>query len=164
MHRTYCHVCLAFSQADSSTTRRYGGSGLGLAITQRLAELMDGEAGVESTPGIGSTFWFTARLSRFIDRMPLQAMHSDAEYALKDRHAGLRLLLVEDDPMNLEVARFMLEDLGFKVDTADDGLEAIERVDTDGYANAKSRRTSSDAAEYVRYPARRTLRFWQVLN
>jgi PAS domain S-box-containing protein len=125
----------AFSQADGSTTRKYGGTGLGLVITQRLAELMGGEAGVESTPGVGSTFWFTARLHHYAAQStPARAQFSEAEHALKDRHAGRRILIVDDEPVNLEVARLMLEDTGLTVDTAQDGLEAVRQASQTDYA------------------------------
>ncbi|MBV5337617.1 MAG: response regulator, partial [Deltaproteobacteria bacterium] len=115
---------------------KYGGTGLGLAITQRLAELMGGNAGVESTPGVGSRFWFTAKLSKNNDQSALlrQPILSEAEDALSHRHAGRRILIVDDDPLNLEVAKFMLEDIGLKVDTADDGLLAIKLADETDYA------------------------------
>ena len=125
----------AFSQADNSTSRKFGGTGLGLAITLRLAKLMDGEAGVESTPGIGSTFWFTARLIKGDDQSSVvQPLHSEAEQALRQRHAGRRILVVDDDPLNLEVAKFMLEDVGLLVNTAEDGLHAIKQVSETDYA------------------------------
>ncbi len=126
----------AFEQADNSTTRKYGGTGLGLAITRRLAELMGGEVGVDSTPGVGSTFWFTARLKKKDSRpaaMP-PAPTIDAERRLRQRHHGRRILFVDDDPMNLAVAQFLLVDSGLQVDTAEDGVQAVRRARETSYA------------------------------
>ena len=118
-----------FEQADVSTTRRYGGTGLGLAITRRLAALMGGEAGVDSTPGGGSTFWFTAVLQRGhgIESHESRPPPTDAEQQLRLRHGGVaRLLLAEDNPINREVALELLHAVGLSVDTAEDGLVAQE--------------------------------------
>jgi PAS domain S-box-containing protein len=116
-----------FQQVDSSTTRKYGGTGLGLAITHRLALLMDGDAGVESVPGVGSTFWFTAWVERGQAAPAIEAEAiGDAELALRRRHAGGRILLVEDDPINQEVALNLLEDTGLSIDVADDGRQAVD--------------------------------------
>ena len=125
----------AFEQADNSTTRKYGGTGLGLAITRRLAELMGGKAGCESIPGTGSTFWFTARLkvgSRFASH-PL-AKTVGADTALRQRHAGRRILVVDDEPVNREIALIQIEDAGLVADQAEDGIQAIEMARRAAYA------------------------------
>ena len=117
----------AFEQADRSTTRKYGGTGLGLAITAHLARAMGGTVGVESSPGQGSTFWFTARIRKAADSIQSHEIQAktDAERGLLARHAGKRVLLAEDEPINREISIGLLEDTGLQVDSAEDGAQAV---------------------------------------
>lgn len=113
----------AFVQAEASTARRFGGTGLGLAICRQLAGLMGGEITVESTQGQGSTF-------RLIIDLPLAAAPDieTAESASDAGLEGLRILVAEDNPINQAVARAILETLGARIDTAENGALALERL------------------------------------
>ena len=124
-----------FEQADNSMTRKYGGTGLGLAITRRLAKLMGGEAEAASTPGVGSTFWFTVKLKRgaALVKTPA-ATEADAETLIRQRYAGRRILVVDDEPINREVAQMQLEAVDLVVDSAEDGAEAITLAQEKAYA------------------------------
>ena len=132
LSRLFC----VFEQADNSITRRYGGSGLGLAVTRRLAERMGGEAGVDSTPDAGSTFWFSARLKRRpgADTSALCVPRPDAETLIRERYRGARLLLVDDDPLSRVITQFILEDGGLHVDTAESGAESVRKASAGDYA------------------------------
>ncbi len=107
-----------FSQVDASTTRVYGGTGLGLAISKQLAELMGGEIGVDSVPGVGSTFWFTARLGK----QPPEAIQ--AAPPPPELH-GVRALVVDDNETSREILTTRLTSWGMRPDPAENGERAL---------------------------------------
>jgi CheY-like chemotaxis protein len=124
-----------FEQADNSTTRKYGGTGLGLAITRKLAKLMGGDAGAHSQLGQGSTFWFSARLKKaHASDSTEQIRLLDAEMLLHKEFEGVRVLLVEDEPVNREITLMMLGDVGLASETAVDGIEAVRLATENDFA------------------------------
>jgi PAS domain S-box-containing protein len=114
-----------FTQADQSTTRRFGGSGLGLSICRELATLMRGRVGVDSVPGRGSTFWVELPLPV----APPQATESGFGEPDLPQLAGARVLMVEDNPVNMTIAVAMLEQWGVSVTQAGDGVQALAAVE-----------------------------------
>ena len=123
-----------FEQADASSTRTHGGTGLGLAIARSLAEIMGGKAGAESQPGQGSRFWFTARLARGRgSKLQQSTPLSQSEAQVQAGVRGARLLLAEDNPINLEVALELLRVVGVEVECAQNGQQAVEMASTGSY-------------------------------
>jgi PAS domain S-box-containing protein len=127
-----------FEQADGSTTRQYGGTGLGVAIAREIVKMMGGEIGVVSEPGEGSTFWFTAKMKKSLERVAAKGKEDGARSPAAGLHGresrqGRRILLVDDYAINLEVARRHLEAGGHSVSLAGNGQEAIDAFGNGNY-------------------------------
>ena len=120
-----------FTQADASTTRRFGGTGLGLSISKRLVELMGGTIGARSTPGAGSTFWFELPLARVAAEAPTRTPHLTASMPAPPRGprlSGLRVLGVDDNRLNLFLLERALQLEGASVHLAADGQQALQTL------------------------------------
>ena len=124
------HIWSPFSQGDSSSAKQYKGTGLGLTISRKLAELMGGRTGVESREGKGSCFWFEVVL-RHTERDARTLLKDDKDN--RDKEQMLRVLVAEDNEVNQLVIQGMLKKLGYRVDIADSGLEAIEKLQEEEY-------------------------------
>jgi len=133
----------AFSQADASTTRRYGGTGLGLFVCKQLVEMMHGTIGVQSTRGRGSSFWFTieAPVLEKSGPQPAEPVADVAAPAVPPSlpapaaalAGGIRVLLAEDNPVNQEIALAMLRSMGCAVQLATDGAQAVEACESQAF-------------------------------
>jgi signal transduction histidine kinase/CheY-like chemotaxis protein/HPt (histidine-containing phosphotransfer) domain-containing protein len=132
-----------FTQADSSTTRKYGGTGLGLAISKQLVGFMGGEIGVKSEPGKGSTFWFTVPLEKQTaaesqpDGLKSQPNSAPAPSAAppssREHREQIRILIAEDNAINREVVVLQLQRANYKADTVTNGREALEALEKNSY-------------------------------
>ena len=148
-----------FTQADSSTTRKYGGTGLGLSISYHLVQVMKGEIGVESQEGEGATFWFELPLARSAEGAPEASAREVRPFA-----RGYTILLAEDNPVNQKIGQKLLEKLGVKVILANNGVKAVKAAreqrpdlilmdchmpEMDGYEATRALRASEE--DYLRH-------------
>ncbi|MEP1096453.1 MAG: PAS domain S-box protein [Cyclobacteriaceae bacterium] len=122
----------SFHQLDNSTTKDFGGTGLGLAISKELAKSMDGDIGVVSTPGLGSTFWFTFTAEE-ISAKKVNLIQTDQSFTKQFVDKAPRILLVDDNDVNRKVATGILKKSGCEITEATDGFEAIDLAKKNSY-------------------------------